>query len=296
MNFKKHDVAVVFVFGQSNAHGHNNVENNSDLIKEPMKNVFGLNSNENRAYGLSQVKFTGYSSYGMNLGENQDCTGRFATHLAKQWQAHIDNGNEMNLPDLYIVQVSVGGQGTIRGYFWDGKIVDMMWKPDRPKKIWIGEGNNCDITLYPLALETIENTMKFLNSEFSNPVALGLHWIGSESDVKPEDESFFDSATEYYKSFFAPMREKIGIQCPIYFYELCYGQYEKEEFNPVPAINAAFEKWAKEDGSVKIVRTSRSPMFNPSVEDKGIFQGDNIHYNATTHKWFAETFFDSLAE
>lgn len=255
IDIKNHDAAVIFVFGQSNAHGHAIVMNDDEIIKEPMKNVFGLSAAKNRAYDLNEVVFDGYSSYGQNLGEDQDCTNRLATYLAKIWQAEIDSGNKKGLPDLYIVQISIGSQGTIKAYFWDGSVVDEMWMPDRPRIMKPGELNECDISLYPLAQQTVENTTKFLHSKFKNPISLGLHWVGSEGDTAPFDPTFFDRAADYYEEFFAGLRGKTDIECPLYLYELCNEQKNCDK------INDAFKKLSERDSTVHIVETSKTPEF-----------------------------------
>ncbi len=288
INVNGHDAAVIFIFGQSNAHGHAIIMNDDEIIKEPMKNVFGLSADKNQAYDLDEVVFDGYSSYGKNLGEDQDCTNRLATFLAKMWQAEIDSGNKMGLPDLYIVQISIGAQGTIKAYFWTGGVVDQMWKPDRPRVMKPGPGDKCDISLYPLAQQTIENTMKYLHKNFKNPVSLGLHWIGSEGDTAPFDPTFFDHATDYYEEFFKGLRGKTDIDCPLYFYELCNNQKNCDK------INAAFRELADRDSTVHIVETSKTPEFGLDKKNRGIFIDDGLHYKRETHRWFAQRLFDSI--
>ncbi len=294
MNIREHDAAVMFVFGQSNAHGHAAVMDDCDIIKEPMKNVFGLAAKDNQAYGLSEVKFSGYSSYGMNLGETQDATYRLAACFAKLWQSEIDSGNKAGLPDLYIVQISIGSQGTVYAYFWDGSKYNMMWIPDRER---IMDIEHCDISLYPLALETIENTMKFLNGKYKNPVSLGLHWIGSEADSAPVDETFFDTADKYYEKFFGGLLKKMTMPCPVYFYELCYANAldDKEPKKYQAAVNAAFKRLSDRNGTFVYLPTSKNcPYFDLNAPQRGIYREDGIHYLPKVHKWFAEQLFESV--
>ncbi len=294
MNIREHDAAVLFVFGQSNAHGHAAVMDDCDIIKEPMKNVFGLAAKDNQAYGLSEVKFSGYSSYGMNLGETQDATYRLAACFAKLWQSEIDNGNKAGLPDLYIVQISIGSQGTVYSYLWDGIKHDMMWRPDREKKMDI---EHCDISLYPLALETIENTMKFLNGKYKNPVSLGLHWIGSESDSDAVDENFFDYADEYYEKFFSGLLQKIAMPCSVYLYEICCGNAFEE---PTPkkrqaGVNTGFKRLVARNSIYIYLATSKEcPYFDLNAPHRGIFREDNGHYLGKTHEWFAKRLYNSV--
>lgn len=66
-----------------------------------------------------ELKWSGYTSFGMNLAEEQDNTYSLANCLAKLWQDEIDSGNKRNLPDLYIVHIAIGAQGVTEGYMWN---------------------------------------------------------------------------------------------------------------------------------------------------------------------------------
>ena len=67
-------VAIFMLFGQSNATGHGVPMSDTDIIKEPLKNVWGLNREPNQSFDTERLKFSRYTSYGMNLAENQDNT------------------------------------------------------------------------------------------------------------------------------------------------------------------------------------------------------------------------------
>ena len=41
-----------------------------DIIKEPLQNVWGLNREPNQSFDTERLKFSRYTSYGMNLAEN----------------------------------------------------------------------------------------------------------------------------------------------------------------------------------------------------------------------------------
>ena len=79
-------IAVFMLFGQSNAVGHAMPMDEKDYINVPLKNVFGLNRDPNQSYDITELKFTGYTSFGMNLAETQDNTYSVANCLAKNWQ------------------------------------------------------------------------------------------------------------------------------------------------------------------------------------------------------------------
>ena len=101
--------AVFMIFGQSNATGHAMMMKEEDYISKPLKNVYGLNREPNQSFDIDRLEFSGYTSFGMNLAETQDNTYSVPNQLARAWQDKIDAGEE--LPDLYIVQISIGSQG-----------------------------------------------------------------------------------------------------------------------------------------------------------------------------------------
>ena len=137
-------IAVFMLFGQSNAVGHAMPMEEKDYINEPLKNVFGLNREPNQSYDISELKFTGYTSFGMNLAETQDNTYSVANCLARRWQDEIDAGNPNNLPDLYIIHIAIGSQGLLD-----------MWNMEREKVMKPGPLGTVDISMYPLAFMPI---------------------------------------------------------------------------------------------------------------------------------------------
>ena len=118
----KNKAAVFVLLGQSNAVGHALPMTEEDKILTPMKNVYGLHRDQNQKLDLQKLQWSGYTTGGMNLGETQDHTYSIANCLAKNWQAYIDDGNEKNLPDLYILHIAIGAEGVTGNY---------MWNPDR---------------------------------------------------------------------------------------------------------------------------------------------------------------------
>ena len=92
--------AVFILLGQSNAVGHNLPMEEQDKRLVPMENVFGLSRNENQSFDIDHLTWSGYTSFGMNLAEQQDHTYSVANCLAALWQKHIDEGNLCRLPDL----------------------------------------------------------------------------------------------------------------------------------------------------------------------------------------------------
>ena len=82
MDKKDEKCAVFLLFGQSNAVGHGVPMEEGDKILLPMKNVFGLSREKNQSFDITNLSFSGYTSAGMNLGEEQDHTYSVANCLA----------------------------------------------------------------------------------------------------------------------------------------------------------------------------------------------------------------------
>ena len=133
--------AVFIILGQSNAVGHKVPMKEQDKILSPMKNVFGLCREFNQSFDNKFLTWGGYTSFGMNLAEEQDNTYSVPNFLASIWQNHIDEGNKNNLPDLYIIQIAIGAQGVREG---------AMWYPDRKEKLIPGKLGVVDISLFAI--------------------------------------------------------------------------------------------------------------------------------------------------
>ena len=77
------EAAVFILLGQSNAVGHGVPMDEADKIKEPLRNVFGLSRVHNQSYCNDKLIWSGYTSGGMNLAEEQDDTYSVANCLAR---------------------------------------------------------------------------------------------------------------------------------------------------------------------------------------------------------------------
>lgn len=126
------------MLGQSNAVGHTIPMRDEDKIINPMKNVFGLSRENNQSFENKRLRWSGYTSFGMNLAEEQYNTYSLANCLAKLWQDEIDSRNKRNLSDLYIVHIAIGAQGVTDEY---------MWNPNYEKKLIPGRLGMVDIAL-----------------------------------------------------------------------------------------------------------------------------------------------------
>ena len=280
------NVAVLFISGQSNAHGHGQVMKESDHIVEPMRNVFSLDRNPNQSFDITEVVWSGYTGVGKNLGETQDNTYSFAHVFAKLWQNAIDQGE--SLPDLYIVQISIGGQGIVHG----------MWNPDKEKIMVPGDGSVVDISLFPWALQVNRLVMSNLKKSGKNPFVIGWHWIGSEQDVR---EGAFDREDfqQRYDDFFDEMFQSIGEPCPLYVYKLYLEQFcarWRITDKGIEVVNQELMRQCKRHENATFVETEQCPYWDGSEEHKGIFAKDDAHYLGKVQEWFANTFYAEVSK
>ncbi|MBQ8802336.1 MAG: hypothetical protein IJZ53_01705 [Tyzzerella sp.] len=278
---RKEQAAVLFISGQSNAHAHGRTMDEQDKVVKPYENVFTLDRNPNQSFDITDVVWSGFTTEGKNLGETQDHTYSFAYYFAKRWQNAIDCGKK--LPNLHIVQISIGGQGIING----------MWNPDKEKVLTPGKLDFADISLFPLALQVNQLVMSNLKRNGKEPFVLGWHWIGSEQDIR---EGGFDRPDfeERYDYFFDKMLESIGEPCPVYFYKI-YLEYfcKKQKISDagIEVVNKELYRQSKRLPNVTIVETEKSPYWDIEDEHFGVFAPDDAHYLAKVQEWFAEQFY-----
>lgn len=277
MNPKK---AVVFISGQSNAHAHGQKLPENEQITKPLSNVFTLDRDPNQNYDLEKVVWSGFTTAGKNLGESQDHTASFGYHLAKMWQAAIDGGAD--LPDLYIVQISIGSQGIING----------MWNRDREKGELIpGPLKTVKIALFPFAQHIYKRVME----DLEDPLMLGFHWLGCEQDIWREVYKS-PEFNERYDHFFDTLLAAIGKPCPVYFYEtylkMMCARFEIDG-EAADYINAAIYRQA-DRLNAKLVRAKESPYWDENDPCLGIFAKDKGHYLAPVQEWFAQQFYNDV--
>ena len=273
--------AVVFINGQSNAHAHGQFLAPEERILEPMKNVFSLDRSDHETFDITDVIWSGYTSGGKNLAEWQDHTHCLAYHLARLWQGSIDEGAA--LPDLYIVQISVGSQGLINGMWNRDK--EFVFRPGLPGKV--------DIALLPWALIVNRLAMENLRSAGKEPEIIGWHWIGSEHEVWKDA---FDRADlqERYDYFFDRMLESMGQHCPLWLYKINAEHFcQTHNIKPYASENINKALWwqAQRHPDVHMVRPDHSPFWDAQDPLRGIYAPDDAHYLPKVQRWFAEEFF-----
>lgn len=277
--------AIFILIGQSNAVGHAMPMKEEDIIGEPLKNVKGLNREPNQSFDTDRLKFTGYTSFGMNLGETQDNTYSVANELARRWQQEIDNGNEANLPDLYIIHIAIGAQGLFG-----------MWKMTRPKKLIPGKLGDVDISLYPLTVHVLEKLHAHLLVEDIEPEFVGLHWRGGEQETRYELESLKKELKDEYKAFFAGLRAAMGEEytVPVVLHRMPFEDVMKKEdpsgkhLEAMNYINQVFDELSVEQNHTTTFEPKRCPFYDEYAWDKNIFRWDLIHYKGEVNAWVAE--------
>ena len=282
-------VAVFMLFGQSNAVGHAMPMEEKDIIKEPLKNVFGLNRNPNQSFDLKELKFTGYTSFGMNLAEEQDNTYSVANCLARKWQDDIDKGE--SLPDLYIIHIAIGAQG-----------VYGMWNPDREKIMKPGKLGEVDISMYPLAIEVLSLFNKYLKENDLDPDFIGIHWRGGEQETWQHVCNLEGRLKGVYIKLLTGLREALGYEAPIVLHRMPFEKIMKNSdpsgkcLDTMNYINNLFYELASELPQVSVYDVRRAPFYDPYAWDSNMLRWDLIHYLGKTNDWVAGDIFESYKE
>lgn len=277
--------AVFILLGQSNAVGHALPMREEDKILKPMNNVFGLSRDLNQSFDNKELRWSGYTSYGMNLAEEQDNTYSLANCLARLWQDEIDRGNERNLPDLYIVQIAIGAQGVTDGY---------MWNPNYEKKLVPGELGTVDIALIPFTnhiLSLLKDSFDKIGKTFE---IMGIHWRGSENDTIASWELLKSTAKNIHNELFKGFCESLGQYAPIILHRIVSHERSMdidpsgESLKKMHYINQMFDELEAENENISIFDVRKCPHYIPNIRGNGIFIEDVVHYTEETNRWVAE--------
>lgn len=276
--------AVFILLGQSNASGHGIPMEEKDVIKKPLNNVFGLSREFNQSFDNTELHWSGYTSFGMNLAEEQDNTYSIANCLASLWQKHIDNGNEMQLSDLYIIQIAIGSQGVTDKY---------MWYPEREKKLIPGVLGQVDISLFPFCehiFSLLDNSFSKMNKDYE---IIGLHWRGGENDVKTPHQYLSQHLENIYTKIFDTFNRILNnpkivlhkIVCPDCMNDMDpTGKYLEN----MHYINHVFDTLKQKYENISIFDPCSAPQFVPNVRGNGLFIDDAIHFTPEVNMWVAD--------
>jgi len=279
---KKNKSSVFILLGQSNAVGHGIPMKPKDYIQKPLKNVFGLSRKFNQSFSNTNLYWSGYTSFDMNLAEEQDNTYSLSNCLASLWQKEINSNNKHSLPNLYIIQIAIGAQGVTEKF---------MWNPKRTQKLIPGKLSEVNISLFPFT----KHIFSLLDESFKNKgedyEIIGIHWRGGEEDITA---SRFELAN--LKSIYEEIFEEFSNQLnspPIILHKLlCFDRAKdldpKGDFlNNLHYVNKVFNSLASEHKNICIFDVSKAPYYKSNIRTNGIYIEDAVHYTPEINKWVA---------
>ena len=282
MTGEKKKAAVFVRLGQSNAVGHGIPMDEKDKIKEPQKNVFGLSRTANQSYDNNELFWSGYTSFDMNLGEEQDDTYSVANCLAIEWQKELDKGEK--LPDLYIVHIAIGAQGVTKNY---------MWYPDREKKLVPGVLGVADISLYSFTEHILSLALDSFEKMGIAADFIGVHWRGGEQDTLVLKEELEPVLKEIYEKIFSGLSDALGEEIPVVLPRITHAQRSLENdpegkvLESFYYINEVFCELCDENENMQIFDVRKAPFYRSDERGNGILMEDIVHYTPKTNKWVA---------
>ena len=274
--------AVFILLGQSNAVGHDLPMREEDKITVPLKYVFKADRAENQSLCSDSLIWSGYTSRGVNLAEEQDDTYSLANCLAAIWEK---NAEPQNLPELYIIQIAIGAQGVTEGF---------MWNPDYPEKLIPGRLGTVDISLYSYTCRVLSRLNSFFKRQNREYEVIGLHWRGGEQDMMAKRSVLTSTLKSTYCTLFDGFCKSLGKRPNIFLHRLyCFelanmfdptgGYLKNTEY-----INNVFDELAEENENIKIFSFSDYPKFCEKQKSYGLFNEDMVHYTAEANLWAAE--------
>jgi len=271
--------AVFILLGQSNAVGHGLPMDEQDKLLSPLSHVFGLSRERNQSFDISELTWSGYTSYGMNLGETQDNTYSVANLLARQWEAAIDAG--VTLPPLYIVHIAIGAQGITEGY---------MWNPRYEKKLIPGKLGTADISLTLLTTHILSLLRESLRKQDLEPEFIGIHWRGGENDFYAGSEKYRDVLMDNYLDMFDQFYAALGEKPPVVLHRLaCVDRPGCQiALDNLHYINHVFDMLAQMYDNISVFDVRRAPQYVPDIRCNGIFKEDAVHFTTEVNRWVAE--------
>jgi len=256
----------------------------NDMIRNPMKNVFGLHRKNHQSFDNQELVWEGYMSSGMNLAEEQDHTYSIANCLAKQWQEHIDNGNPSHLPGLYIIQIAIGAQGVTEGY---------MWYPEKELRMIPGKLGIVDISLFPYC----KHIFSLLDDSFTKKQMeydiFGLHWSGGENDITQTMEYLSENLEYIYSVIFDEFNSLLG-NVPFILHKLVCSD-RMNDLDPTGKylanmhfINQVFYQLEKRYTNISVFDPRCFPQYLPDVRGNGLFIEDMVHFTSDVNSWIVE--------
>ena len=280
---QKRKAAGFILLGQSNATGHGIPMTEEDKLLSPLPNVFGLSREKNQSLDLPALTWSGYTSGGMNLAEEQDHTYSVANCLAALWQKQIDSGNPHGLPDLYVLQIAIGAEGVTEGY---------MWHPARPPKLIPGPLGTVDISLFPFScriFSLLEESFEAMNTEYE---IIGLHWRGGENDVTATKEALTEGLEGIYRTILDEFNRLLDTPPVILHRIVCPDRMNDMDptggyLENMAVVNGVFDRLAEAYGNVTVFDHRTYPGYDAHVRGNGLFMEDAVHYTPAVNQWVA---------
>ncbi|AOM39517.1 hypothetical protein [Xenorhabdus hominickii] len=274
------DAPLFIVLGQSNSYGHGTQLPPDERITQGLNNVFTLTLPEVYSINFPTINWTGLTSFGnANIGApvgllrgNQDHPYNAANRFAKLWQDHINQGNTLHLPDLYVILMGYGGQG--------------MYLDNPPDNRWAPEHDPKEVdSLYPRAIRTLRMAIESLRKMGKNPLILAVHW--NQWEAETESLAAAKASEMNFNRIITGISDAIS-SCQIpwrLYYPLSVA------FDPISTsyVNEAIKDVIAADPKYRsLIDARNSPDYTGVASDYGVFLPDEMHYNGDTQTWFAQ--------
>ncbi|HHL2713239.1 TPA: hypothetical protein ACQ39K_004907 [Yersinia enterocolitica] len=281
------DAPVFIVLGQSNSYGHNTELPASEHITTGLKNVFTLSQAELYNTTFTSVSWKALTTFGdANIGTpvgslmgNQNHPVNAANRFARLWQDHVTSGNQLLLPDLYVILMGWGSQGMSL----EGTSGNNRWSPDR---------SETDVeSLYPRALKTLRLAMNSLRAQGKNPRIIAIQWNQWETDTTTLSSA--KASAMNFTRIITGINDALGTQDVPWrlFYPLASVCNLTNTSLVLKAINSVI---AASPHHRTLIDTRTFPQYTGIAPNYGVFGTDGIHYHAATHCWFAQQEWDNV--
>ena len=275
--------SVFILLGQSNAVGYSTLLPKEDRMELPLKNVFGLTRENNLSYDNQELTWTGYTSHGTILGEENDHTCSVSNCLARCWQDAINEGAD--LPDLYILNISIGAQGVSPKY---------MWYPKREPMLVPGPLGTANISLCSFSnhiFSLLDDSFQKLGKSYE---IMGIHWRGGENDMTLPKEELTGTLKPIYQDLFKSFYDSLGQVPPVILHKLICEERAMvldptgEDLKSLHYIDTIFHELIEENENISLFDVRKAPHYIPDTRQHGIFLEDVVHYTPETNQWVAK--------
>lgn len=275
------DAPVLIVLGQSNSYGQGTLLPVAEQILSPgLSNVFTLSQSEVYSTSFTSINWRGLTTLGdANIAApagssegNQNHPVNVANRFAALWQDHINSGNDLSLPDLYVILMGWSAQGMYAG------AAENRWYPYR---------NATDVeSLYPRAERTLPMAIDALRSAGKNPRILAVHWNQWEAEALSIQAA--NACLVNFSRIISGINTSLnsGIIPWRFFYPV---SQIYDPMNTAQVIQSLEAVVAANPTQRTFIDVRNAPNYTGIAPNFGVFVSDNVHYTAQTQQWFAET-------